>query len=208
MHKTKEKHQKTRKKEEFRCSIPVWLLIWEECQHEKECVILRRKWNISTLFVFLSVFVTQNVPIKQEKRHFCHFWVCWTCMFWIQKNVHRILRHLPIDETTKKHDFCHFLMFFWTASFSVLGRLSGAQGAQKGACWRSFSCMFRVRQKSAIWCPSVAIFTFSRCWGTPKSSICDVFPEAAPNTSPEGTLGRKFYDSITLRVDAVDPNLS
>ena len=49
MHKTKEKHKKTRKIEELWCSIPVSLLILMENQHQKDCVILLIKIFIITI---------------------------------------------------------------------------------------------------------------------------------------------------------------
>ena len=46
--------------------------------------------------------------------------------------------------------------------------------------------------KSVFRSHSLAIFTFSGFQGTLKSSVFDVFSEAAPSTCPEGTLGRTF----------------
>ena len=77
---------------------------------------------------------------------------------------------LELFFATLDHFFrCLFLMLFWKASFSPLGRLLGAQGAQKGA---------KMEPK---WRPK-------RSWGHPLGSVKSI--AGAMISAHEGGSGR------------------
>ena len=83
----------------------------------------------------------------------------------------------------------------------AFGRPKGRKGTQKEHFGGIFDAFFKSGGNSDFRYSAHAIFNFSGFQGTPKSRFFDVFSEAAPRTSPEGTLGRTVEDFCGFFLD-------